>query len=207
MPGRPWRQGGHVSEPALGSSARGRAGRKAAPRVGRAAGVRERCEGSGGGSRKRGGGRNGVCQSPSGGGGEEFPAPADLTNAGAVPNRPGARNEPKIPSAGPTANLPVERLTTLENFGHSLKAQSYLYRPASVEQIAEVFRTAKKNGLTVAQRGERCARRANQTISANTAPTATMAMTVAIRALGRVSIMRGFERWLPGTGSNRRPSD
>ncbi len=30
----------------------------------------------------------------------------------------------------------------------------------------------------------------DQTISANTTPTATMATTVAIRALGRVSIMR-----------------
>jgi decaprenylphospho-beta-D-ribofuranose 2-oxidase len=49
--------------------------------------------------------------------------------------------------------LPFEHLTTLENFGHSLKAQSYLYRPTSAEQMMEVFKTAKQNGLTVTLRG------------------------------------------------------
>lgn len=57
--------------------------------------------------------------------------------------------------------------------------------------------------------------RPDQTISANTTPTATMAAMVANRALGRVLIMcavetcreSGLRKWLPGTGSNRRPSD
>lgn len=52
-----------------------------------------------------------------------------------------------------TPSLPFEHLATLENFGHSLKAQSYLYRPTSAEQMMEVFKTAKQNGLTVTLRG------------------------------------------------------
>lgn len=52
-----------------------------------------------------------------------------------------------------TLSLPFERLKTLENFGHSLKAQSYLYKPTSVENMLEVFKTAKQNGLTVTLRG------------------------------------------------------
>ena len=50
-------------------------------------------------------------------------------------------------------SLPFERLATLENFGHSLKAQAYLYKPTSVEQMLEIFKTAKQNGLTVTLRG------------------------------------------------------
>ncbi len=43
--------------------------------------------------------------------------------------------------------------TTLENFGHSLKAQSYLIQPRAVEEIYEIFQFAKKEGLTVTARG------------------------------------------------------
>jgi FAD/FMN-containing dehydrogenase len=43
--------------------------------------------------------------------------------------------------------------TTLENFGHSLKSQSYLVKPQATDEIYETFRLAKKEGLTVAARG------------------------------------------------------
>lgn len=43
--------------------------------------------------------------------------------------------------------------TTLENFGHSLKAQSYFIQPRSADEIYETFRLAKRDGLTVTARG------------------------------------------------------
>jgi FAD/FMN-containing dehydrogenase len=49
--------------------------------------------------------------------------------------------------------LSHENLTYLENFGHSLRAPAYLYQPASTEEIFEVFKFAKQNGLTVTLRG------------------------------------------------------
>ncbi len=49
--------------------------------------------------------------------------------------------------------LPYEKLTVLENFGHSLRAQSYVYKPVSAEEIAEVFKFAKQSGLKVTVRG------------------------------------------------------
>ncbi len=52
-----------------------------------------------------------------------------------------------------TPTIPYTRFTTLENFGHSLKAACYLYRPASSAEIAEVFQFAKKSGLTITTRG------------------------------------------------------
>jgi FAD/FMN-containing dehydrogenase len=52
-----------------------------------------------------------------------------------------------------TATLPYERLTYLENFGHSLRAASYLYKPTHAEQIVEIFKFARQNGLTVTLRG------------------------------------------------------
>jgi FAD/FMN-containing dehydrogenase len=51
------------------------------------------------------------------------------------------------------ATLPYERLTYLENFGHSLSAASYLYKPTSVEEINEVFKIARQNDLKVTVRG------------------------------------------------------
>ena len=42
---------------------------------------------------------------------------------------------------------------SLENFGHSMRAPSYLFKPTHTEQIAETFRLAKKTGLTVTARG------------------------------------------------------
>ncbi|MEI7850062.1 MAG: FAD-binding oxidoreductase, partial [Chloroflexota bacterium] len=49
--------------------------------------------------------------------------------------------------------LPHERLTYLENFGHSLKSSSYLFKPENVEDIEAVFKYAKHNGLKVTLRG------------------------------------------------------
>ncbi|MEW5942043.1 MAG: FAD-dependent oxidoreductase, partial [Chloroflexota bacterium] len=43
--------------------------------------------------------------------------------------------------------------TTLENFGHSLKSQSYLVKPQAADEIYETFQLAKKEGLTVTARG------------------------------------------------------
>ncbi len=41
----------------------------------------------------------------------------------------------------------------LENFGHSLRVPSYVFKPTCVEEIAEAFQLAKKTGLTVTARG------------------------------------------------------
>lgn len=43
--------------------------------------------------------------------------------------------------------------TQLENFGHSLRAPSYLFRPTSAEEIHSAFKLARKHGLTVTARG------------------------------------------------------
>ncbi len=43
--------------------------------------------------------------------------------------------------------------TILENFGHSLKAPSYLIKPKTSEEIYDAFRLARKLGLTVTARG------------------------------------------------------
>jgi len=42
---------------------------------------------------------------------------------------------------------------SLENFGHSLRARCYVLRPASPEDIPEVFRKAQQLGLSVTARG------------------------------------------------------
>ena len=52
-----------------------------------------------------------------------------------------------------TPVLPYERFTTLENFGHSLSADSYLYQPKNIDEINTIFKLAKQTGLTIALRG------------------------------------------------------
>jgi FAD/FMN-containing dehydrogenase len=52
-----------------------------------------------------------------------------------------------------TSIHPYEKLTVLDNFGHSLRAQSYVYKPTSVGEIAGVFEFAKHHGLKVTARG------------------------------------------------------
>lgn len=49
--------------------------------------------------------------------------------------------------------LPLNRFTSLENFGHSLRAPAYVFKPTCAEEIVEAFRLAKKTGLTVTARG------------------------------------------------------
>lgn len=54
----------------------------------------------------------------------------------------------------PTQTIhPYEKLTVLENFGHSLSAPAYVYKPITVEHIENVFKIAKQNGLKVTARG------------------------------------------------------
>jgi decaprenylphospho-beta-D-ribofuranose 2-oxidase len=48
---------------------------------------------------------------------------------------------------------PYEKLTVLENFGHSLRAQAYLYKPITVDQIENVFKVARQNGMKITARG------------------------------------------------------
>ena len=50
-------------------------------------------------------------------------------------------------------NLPSNRLAILENFGHSLRAASYVYRPGNGEEIGVLFKFARQNGQTVCPRG------------------------------------------------------
>jgi decaprenylphospho-beta-D-ribofuranose 2-oxidase len=49
--------------------------------------------------------------------------------------------------------LSLNTFTQLENFGHSLRAPSYRFRPNRVEEICEIFQLAEKEGLTVTARG------------------------------------------------------
>ena len=43
--------------------------------------------------------------------------------------------------------------TTLENYGHSLRAQAFVIQPRAAEDIHETFHLAKKDGLTITARG------------------------------------------------------
>ncbi|MCJ7436103.1 MAG: FAD-binding oxidoreductase [Anaerolineales bacterium] len=47
----------------------------------------------------------------------------------------------------------LKNFTTLENFGHSLSAPSYLVKPTTTEEIHEAFKLAKKTGLGILTRG------------------------------------------------------
>ncbi len=50
-------------------------------------------------------------------------------------------------------SLTFNNFTQLENFGHSLRASSYCFRPVCAEEIHEVFQLAKEHELTVTARG------------------------------------------------------
>jgi len=52
-----------------------------------------------------------------------------------------------------TVTVPSERLAYLDNFGHSLRAASYVYKPTSVEEINDIFSFAKQSGMKVTLRG------------------------------------------------------
>jgi ADP-ribose pyrophosphatase YjhB (NUDIX family) len=42
-----------------------------------------------------------------------------------------------------------EKFTLLENFGHSLRAPSYLFQPENAEEMQSAFKLAKETGLTI----------------------------------------------------------
>jgi FAD/FMN-containing dehydrogenase len=50
-------------------------------------------------------------------------------------------------------SLSLNKFVQLENFGHSLRAPSYRFRPTRAEEIFEIFCLAEKMGLTVTARG------------------------------------------------------
>jgi len=50
-------------------------------------------------------------------------------------------------------SLSLNNFVQLENFGHSLRAPSYCFRPTRAEEIFETFCLAEKMGLTVTARG------------------------------------------------------
>jgi len=52
-----------------------------------------------------------------------------------------------------TSDPLLNTFTTLENFGHSLKAPSYRIQPQKADDIYEAFQLAKKKGFTVSTRG------------------------------------------------------
>lgn len=49
--------------------------------------------------------------------------------------------------------LPADRLTRVENFGHSIAAPGYVFRPTHADQIADMFHAARKQGFTIGLRG------------------------------------------------------
>jgi len=56
-------------------------------------------------------------------------------------------------SAAPAGALPLQRLGRLENFGHSLRAPAFVYRPNEIEQLNELFELAHQQGVSMALRG------------------------------------------------------
>ena len=84
------------------------------------------------------------------------------------------------------STLPYNKLTQLENFGHSLSAPAFLYCPTSIDEIHEAFFMAKKEGLTVTLRG--AGRSYND---------------AALNSLGLVLDLQGMNKiieWTPETG-------
>ncbi len=53
----------------------------------------------------------------------------------------------------PNGILPLARLARLDNFGHSLTSAAYLFRPSTIEQLAEIFTAAGNHGVPVTLRG------------------------------------------------------
>jgi FAD/FMN-containing dehydrogenase len=51
------------------------------------------------------------------------------------------------------APWPADRLTRLDNFGHSLAGPAYLYRPSQPDQILELFEQARISGFKIGLRG------------------------------------------------------
>lgn len=49
--------------------------------------------------------------------------------------------------------LPLSHLARFDNFGRSLRTAAYQFCPQTVEELAEIFQTARRHGRTVALRG------------------------------------------------------
>jgi decaprenylphospho-beta-D-ribofuranose 2-oxidase len=50
-------------------------------------------------------------------------------------------------------SLPLQQLSRLDNFGHSMTTAAYLYRPTHAAQVAELFEIASKQGTSITFRG------------------------------------------------------
>ena len=46
-----------------------------------------------------------------------------------------------------------KKFVTLENFGHSMQAPAYVFKPTGADEIIQVFELANKTGLTITARG------------------------------------------------------
>lgn len=49
--------------------------------------------------------------------------------------------------------LPIDRLSRLENFGHSIKRSVYLFQPEHIDELDDLFALARQQGLSIALRG------------------------------------------------------
>lgn len=49
--------------------------------------------------------------------------------------------------------LPLQRITRLENFGHSLQAAAYVYQPEQIDQLDALFELSRRSGVSIALRG------------------------------------------------------
>jgi len=49
--------------------------------------------------------------------------------------------------------FPLDRLSRLDNFGHSMTSAAYLYRPTHAEQVVELFDIARARGTSITFRG------------------------------------------------------
>ncbi len=56
-------------------------------------------------------------------------------------------------TAVPSPTLPDEHLEIVSGWGESTRGMSYVYRPSTLEALANVFETARRTGRTVAMRG------------------------------------------------------
>jgi decaprenylphospho-beta-D-ribofuranose 2-oxidase len=56
-------------------------------------------------------------------------------------------------SPPPNGFLSLDRLTRLDNFGHSMTSAAYLYRPTHAEQIAELLAYARAHHISLTLRG------------------------------------------------------
>ncbi len=68
------------------------------------------------------------------------------------------KKKPAVPAVKPseTVLLPEDRLEWVEAWGMSSKSMAHVYRPSTVEGVAEVFQLARKSGRTISMKGGGC---------------------------------------------------